>query len=206
MILYYHPGGCSLADHIALIEAGLSYRLVKVGRDKRTEDGRDFRTINPKGLLPALEFDDGTILTENLAILAYIAHRAGALLPEDGVDRWRALEATSFMTTELHGNFRPFFHHAASQAERARSRQLLVEHFATIAEQLGDSPFLIGKRMTIADPYLVVMLMWAGRNEIEVPGRLDTYLARMKKVPSVARALQDEGLSPNPKQWFTDQN
>ena len=205
MILYYAPGGCSLADHIALIEAGLPYTLDRVDRDKRTEDGRDFSTINPKGYLPALELDDGTILTENLAILAYIAHQAGALLPADGVDRWRALEAISFMTTEFHPNFRPFFHHDATEAERAKARQLLVKHFATIAEQLGDRPFLVGDRMTIADPYLVVMLMWAGKNEIEVPERLTGYLAQMKKMPSVARALADEGLSLNPRQWFTGQ-
>jgi glutathione S-transferase len=205
MILYYAPGGCSLADHIALIEAGLPYKLVRVDRGKQTEDGRDFRTINPKGYLPALELDDGIILTENLAILAYIAHQAGALLPEEGVDRWRALEATSFMTTEFHGNFRPFFHHDATQAERAKARKLLVKHFATIAEQLGDRPFLVGDRMTIADPYLVVMLMWAGKNEIEVPERLTSYLAQITKMPSVARALTDEGLSLNPRQWFTDQ-
>ena len=204
MILYYAPGGCSLADHIALIEAGLPYKLVKVGRDKRTEDGRDFMTINPKGYLPVLELNDGTFLTENLAILAYIAHQAGALLPADGLGRWRALEATSFMTTEFHGNFRPFFHHDATDAERARARRMLVKHFAAIAEQLGDSPFLVGDRMTIADPYLVVMLMWAGKNEIEVPDRLTGYLAQMKKIPSVARALADEALSLNPRQWFTD--
>jgi len=203
MILYYAPGGCSLADHIALIEAGLPYKLVRVDRGKRTEDGRDFRTINPKGYLPALELDDGIILTENLAILAYIAHQAGALLSEEGVDRWRALEATSFMTTEFHGNFRPFFHHDATQAERAKARQLLVKHFATIAEQLGDRPFLVGDRMTIADPYLVVMLMWAGKFEIEVPKRLSGYLARMKTTPSVARALADEGLSLDSRQWFS---
>lgn len=147
MILYYAPGGCSLADHIALIEVGLPYKLVRVDRNKRTEDGRDFSMINPKGYLPALELDDGTILTENLAILTYIAHQAGALLPEHGLDRWRALEATSFMTTEFHGNFGPFFHHDATQAERAKARQLLVKHFATIAEQLGDRRFLIGDRM-----------------------------------------------------------
>jgi glutathione S-transferase len=205
MSLYYAPGGCSLADHIALIEAGLPYTLVKVGRDKRTEDGREFSMINPKGYLPALELDDGTILTENLAVLVYIAHQAGALLPADGVDRWRALEAVSFMTTEFHPNFRPFFHEDATQTERAKARQLLVRHFATIAGQLGDRRFLVGDRMTIADPYLVVMLMWAGKNEIEAPERLTGYLAQMKTMPSVAKALADEGLSPNPRKWFTDQ-
>jgi glutathione S-transferase len=204
MILYYAPGGCSLADHIALIETGLPYTLVKVGRDKRTEDGRDFSRINSKGYLPALELDDGTILTENLAILAYIAHQAGALLPEEGIDRWRALEATEFMTTEFHGNFRPFFHQDATEAQRAKARQLLVNHFATMAEQLGDSRYLVGDRMTIADPYLFVMLMWAGKSELEVPERLTGYLAGMKQMPSVARALADEGLSLDPRRWFTE--
>jgi glutathione S-transferase len=71
MNLFYSPDGCSHASHIALIEAGLSYKLVKVGRNKQTDDGRDFRTINPKGYTPALELDDGTILTESVAILTY---------------------------------------------------------------------------------------------------------------------------------------
>ncbi|WP_424632070.1 glutathione S-transferase C-terminal domain-containing protein [Bradyrhizobium sp. SYSU BS000235] len=191
MILYYAPGGCSLADHIALIETGLPYKLVRVHRGKRTEDGRDFMTINPKGFIPALEMDDGNVLTENLTILVYIAHQAGALLPKVGLDHWRALEATSFMTTELHTNFRPFFH-LDPPAEKEKARKLLVKHFATIAEQLGDRPFLVGDRMTIADPYLVVMLMWADKNAIEVPVRLSHYLARMKTIPSVAKAIADE--------------
>ncbi|CAN7315505.1 glutathione binding-like protein [Caballeronia sp. LjRoot34] len=194
MILYYAPGACSLADHIALIEAGLSYKLVAVGRDKRTDDGRDFWTINPKGYTPALELDDGTVLTENLAILAYVAHLTGRLLPEDGFGRWRALEATSFMTTEIHGNFRPYFYDAP-QAEKDTARKILDRRFATIAEQLDDKPFLVGERMTIADPYLFVMLTWAAMFEVEVPERLDAYLARMKTEPSVVKALAEEGLA-----------
>ena len=195
MILYYHPGGCSLADHIALIETGLRYRLIKVERGKRTEDGRDYMTINPKGFSPALQLDDGSVLTENLAILAYIADQAGALLPREGFGRWRAFEATSFMTTELHGNFRPFFHADATEAERDKARKLLVRHFATIAAQLDDRRFLVGDQMTIADPYLVVMLMWAENNAIEVPEQLRNYLAQMKMAPSVAHALAEEGLA-----------
>ncbi len=194
MILYYAPGACSLANHIALIEVGLPYKLVSVGRDKRTDDGRDFRTINPKGYTPALEFDDGAILTENLAILAYIAELTGKLLPKQGLVRWRALEATSFMTTEVHGNFKPFFYDAA-QTEKDKARQVLDTRFATIAKQLGDKPFLVSDQMTIADPYLFVMLMWAGMFEIAQPERLNGYFARMKAVPSVARALAKEGLA-----------
>ncbi|PWC34315.1 glutathione S-transferase N-terminal domain-containing protein [Azospirillum sp. TSO35-2] len=195
MILYHHAGACSLADHIALIEAELPYRLVSVDRDKRTDDGRDFLAINPRGYVPALELDDGTVLTENLAILAYIAHRSGRLLPPDGITRWRALEATSFMTTELHGNFKPFFYPDATQAEKDKAAGMLARHFASIAGQLGDGAFLLGDRMTIADAYLFVMLMWAPKSGIELPERLRSYFARMKEVPSVARALAEEGLA-----------
>jgi glutathione S-transferase len=194
MILYYAPGACSLANHIALIEVGLPHKLVSVGRDKQTGDGRDFRTINPKGYTPALELDDGTILTENLAVLAYIADLTGKLLPKAGIVRWRALEATSFMTTEIHGNFKPFFYDAP-QPEKDKARQTLDKRFATVAEQLGDKPFLVSDRMTIADPYLFVMLMWAAMFGVEVSERLSGYLARMKTVPSIANALAAEGLT-----------
>jgi glutathione S-transferase len=195
MILYYAPGGCSQASHIALIEAAMSYQLVKVGRDKQTDDGRDFKAINPKGYTPALELDDGRILTESLAILAYIADKSGKLLAKDGLDRWRALEATAFMTTEFHGNFRPFFYPDATEAERDKAGKMLVMRFGTIAEQLGDKNFLVGEQMTIADAYLFVMLAWAAMMGIAVSERLVAYSARMRSVPSVAKALAEEGLA-----------
>ena len=195
MILYYAPGGCSQASHIALIEAAVSYRLVKVGRDKQTDDGRDFKTINSKGYTPALELDNGSILTESLAILAYIADKSGKLLAKDGIDRWRALEATAFMTTELHSNFRPFFYPDATEVEKDKARKMLVMRFGTIAEQLGARNFLVGDQMTIADAYLYVMLAWAAMKEIAVSERLVAYSARMKRLPSVAKALSGEGLA-----------
>jgi glutathione S-transferase len=194
MILYYAPGACSQASHIALIEAGMPYKLVKVGRDRRTDDGRDFTTINPKGYTPALELDDGSILTESVAILTYIADTSGKLLAKDGLDRWRALEATAFMTTEVHGNFRPFFYPDATEVEKDKAGKLLVMRFATIADQLADKNFLVGKQMTIADIYLFVMLAWAAMMGIAVSERLGDYSARMKSVPSITKALSDEGL------------
>lgn len=195
MILYYAPGGCSQAAHIALIEVGMSYKLVKVGRDRQTDDGRDFKTINPKGYTPALELDDGTILTESVAILAYIADQSGKLLAKDGLDRWRALEATAFMATEVHGNFRPFFYPDATEAEKDKAGKMLLIRFATIAEQLGDKKFLVGEQMTIADTYLFVMVAWAAMMGIAVSERLVAYSARMRSVPSVAKALAEEGLA-----------
>ncbi|MDE1149883.1 MAG: glutathione S-transferase N-terminal domain-containing protein [Azospirillaceae bacterium] len=194
MNLFYFPGACSLASHIALAEAGMSYRLVTIDMEKRTSDGRDFRAINPKGFIPALELDDGAVLAESLAILTYIADQAGILLPREGFGRWKVLEALSFMATEVHGNFKPFWK-KAPDAEKDRSRALLLRHFATLADELGGGPFLVGDRMTIADAYLFVMLLWAARHEIDVPEELRTYAAQLKHVPSVARALAEEGLT-----------
>ncbi len=194
MKLFYHPGACSLASHIALVEAGLPYQLVTIDREKRTSDGRDFLKINPKGFVPALEFDDGTVLAESIAVLVSIADQTGRLLAKDGFARWKTLEATSFMTTEIHGNLKPFWKNA-SQAEKDKAREALHKHFAVIAEELGNREFLIGDRMTIADPYLFVMLMWAAKHEIDVPERLQTYRSRLRELPSFAQALAEEGLA-----------
>lgn len=193
MILYYAPGACSLACHIALVESGLPYRLVAVGRDKQTSDGRDFRTINEKGYTPALELDDGSLLTENAVILAYIADRSGKLLAKDGLDRWRALEATTFMNTEVHRHFIPFFRPDSTEEGKAKAKQALDLRFPTLDKQLGDKAFLVGEAMTIADTYLFVMLAWASMMGISVPERLSTYFARLRTTPSIAKALSDEG-------------
>ena len=195
MKLFYSPGACSLAVHITLIEAEMPYELVKVGRDKQTSDGRDFLTINPKGYVPAIErthSHDHFVLTESLAILVYIAHESATLLPEDGPIRWTALEALAYMTTEIHGNFKPLWK-KAPQAEQDQARVQLTKHFGIIAKTLGNQKFLAGAKITIADPYLFVMLRWAAYHEVPVP-QLDTYFARMKKRSAVAQALAEEGL------------
>lgn len=194
MILYYAPGACSLANHIALIEAGLPYTLISVDRAKKTGDGRDFLTINPKGYVPTLQFDDGTVLTENLVILAYIAWQSGKLLAAEGLDRWRALEATAFMTTELHSSFKPLFYPDTPDEQKTKARETLVKRFATLADQLGSKPFLVGNSLTIADIYLFVMLSWATNLKIEVAESFDKYFAQLKELPSFTRALSEEGL------------
>ncbi len=195
MILYYTPGGCSQATHIALIETGASYQLVKVGRDKRTEDGRDFNTINGKGYTPALQLEDGTVLTESLAILAYLAESSGRLLAVEGAERWRTVEALEFMTTEIHGQFRPFFRPESSSAAKQEAARNLARRFGTLDAQLGDRDFLVGEDMTIADAYLFVMLSWAAMMGVPAPERLASYHARLRARPAIAKALVDEGLA-----------
>ena len=119
MKLYLAPGACSLADHIALHEAGLAFERVRVDlRAKRTEDGRDFNEINPKGYVPALVLDDGQLLTENVAILCWVAERAPELAPDGELGRIRLLEMLAFIATELH---KPFVR-ASSRRATPRSR------------------------------------------------------------------------------------
>jgi glutathione S-transferase len=196
MKLYYSPGACSLADHIALEETGLAYDAVRVDlKTRTTETGEDFTAINPKGYVPALGLDDGETLTENIAILSYIADKAGALMPPSGIGHWRVLETTAFISTELHKNFKPFFNPAASEAEKDEAKETLAGRFGLMADRLGDRAFMVGEEMSIADCYLFVMLMWAtGKVGMSVPDPLQAYFDRLKLRPAVARALSAEGL------------
>lgn len=197
MKLYYSPGACSLADHIALIEAGLPFEIEKVDlKTKRTESGADYVSINPKGYVPALTLDDGETLTENVAVLSYIADTAGKLMPASGLPHWRVLETTAFISTELHKNFKPFFSPDANEAQKQAAKDILAKRFQVLEQQLGDRTFVAGTDMTIADCYLFVMLMWAAEKiGMNLPERLDAYYRRLKQRPSVAKALAEEGLA-----------
>ena len=194
MKLFYYPGACSLADHIALIEAGLAYQLVSIDHEKRTGDGRNFLALNPKGYIPTIEMDDGTVLTENQVILAYIAEESGKLLPDDRMLRWRTFEALAFMSSEIHGAYAPFFRDFP-EPEKQRAREKIEKAFALLADQMGDKAFLISSEMTIADCYLFWVLMVAPRSGVDLPANLHNCLTRMKAMPSVIRALEEEGLS-----------
>ena len=197
MKLFYSPGACSLADHIALSESGLPYDLEKVDlKAKRTENGADYSAINPKGYVPALQLDGGEVLTENIAILGYVGSKAPALLPSDGLPHWRVLEMASFISTELHKSFKPFFSPAATEAERAAARETLGKRFAFLVDALGSRSFIVGDTMSIADCYLFVMLSWAMAGaKLDVPAPLKSYHERLKQRPAVAKALGEEGLS-----------
>jgi glutathione S-transferase len=196
MKLYYAPGACSLADHIALIEAGAPFEIEKVDlKGKKTERGDDYIEINPKGYVPALRLDDGEILTENIAILSYIAAQAGRLMPPDGLAHWRVLETAAFISTELHKSFKPLFLPGASADDQANAKQMLAKRFGFLEGSLGDREFIVGGDMTIADCYLFVMLMWAKEKAgLTLPPHLGEYYERLRQRPSVTRALGEEGL------------
>lgn len=197
MKLYLAPGACSLAGHIALHEAGIDFERVSVDlRARRTGDGRDFATINPKGYVPALELDDGQLLTENVAILDWIAGRSPQLGAPGEMGRSRLLETLAFVSTEIHKQFSRVFR-PSGDAEKEQALDRIDQRFAYIAERLNGN-YLLGGGMTVADAYLYVMLRWAQEKGRGVPEALKPYKARLEARPAVRQALEHEGLAAKP--------
>jgi hypothetical protein len=121
MKLYYAPAVCSLASHIALVESGLPYSLAKVDIRKHTlEDGSDYYAINPKGYVPMLQLDDGTLLAEGVVILQYIADQVpGKLAPAYGtLERYRVMEWLTFVNSEVHKQYSPLFYPTTPDATK----------------------------------------------------------------------------------------
>ena len=164
MKLYYAPGACSLAPHILLRETGADFRLEKVDlATHRTTDGADYRDINPKGYVPLLELADGQRLGEGAVISQYIAERANRadLLPApDSPERYRVLEWQTFIGSELHKSFAPFFKPGHDENARHRARQQLETRFQWLAGELG-AAYLTGDAFTIADAYLFTVANWS---------------------------------------------
>jgi len=194
MKLYYSPGACSLAGHIALNEADMKFDLVKVDlKGHKLEDGRSFRDINPKGYVPALELDDGELLTETVAILALIADRYPALMAPGQYGRYRLLEMLAYIATEIHKTFHPLFDPKASEAEKKKAADAVAKKLDFVATKLK-GPYLFGANATVADFYLFVMLLWAAKNKIAIPEPLKALSQHIKTRPTVQVALRREGL------------
>jgi glutathione S-transferase len=195
MKLYLSPGACSLADHIALHEADLEFERVYVDlKAKRTDDGRDYATINPKGYVPALELDDGQLLTENIAILSWAAAQAPDLAPAGDMGRYRLLEMLAFISTEIHKAFKPYFA-GGSDEEKGKAGEAIGRRLGYLAERM-DGDFLFGSRFTVADAYLFTMLTWAQHLELALPDPLPAYFARVTARPCVIEALEHEAREP----------
>lgn len=196
MKLYYARGACSLSNRIALHEAGIPFAGESVDlKTGVTEAGRDFRELNPKGYVPLLVLDDGQTVTENVAVLSLIADRAPHLLPDGELGRIRMLEALSFISSELHIAFKPFFHRASEhEREIARSRVGGLLHI--LSGEMTDD-FLLGGHFTVADAYLFVILTWARKFEIFMSPALADYFSRIAARPAVHRSLREEGFEPD---------
>ena len=200
MRLYFKPGACSLASRIVLIELGQAFEAIRVDTDAGlTEDGRDYRAVNPRGYVPALELKDGRVVTENPAVLQYLADlQPDRLAPAAGSwDRVRLQEALSFISSELHKAFSPFFHGEAQGERRAPAEALLKRRLGEVEQMLGqESPYLLGDRMSVADIYLFVVLNWTGFIGFSLQGwpRLYDFMSSMGAHASVRAALLQEGL------------
>jgi glutathione S-transferase len=193
MKLYLTPGACSLADHIAMQEAGLVFDRVRVElQTKHTEDGGDFNEVNPKSYVPALVLDDGQLLTENVAILNWVAERAPKLALGGELGRIRLIEMLAFIATELHKPFiRCFF--PTSDAEKQVTEEIIRKRLGFVAGRL-EGDYLFGSEFSVADAYLYVMLRWAQMKQLDLPEPLQAFVHRIEARPAVRLALQHEGV------------
>ncbi|SER41741.1 glutathione S-transferase [Faunimonas pinastri] len=200
MKLYYSPAMSSLSEHIAILETGIECDLEKVDmKSKTTEDGRDFREINPKGQVPALLLDDGSVLTENAAVLQFIGDRAGRedLVPNPGtIERARFQEWLSFIGMELHKNASWGLRAGDNQEIKQKARTLLEERLGNMEKLLGERDFLVGEDFTLADCYGFFALRIMGKLDITLDRwpALKSYHDRVAARPHVREAMQAEGL------------
>lgn len=196
MDLYFSPLACSLASRITVYEAGGDANFVRVDtKAGRTADGADYRRINPKGLVPALRTDEGEVLTENAAILQYLADRfSGAGLAPEGFERFRLQQWLSFIGSELHKFvFTPLLSPRFDEAAKALAREAAAERFAYLDEHLEGRDYLLD-RFTVADAYLAVVLNWAQAVKFDLARypNVVAYRDRVRARPAVARALGEE--------------
>lgn len=191
MKLYYSPGACSLATHIALREAGLpaEFERVDLGA-QRTESGADFTALNPAGCVPLLILDDGEPVTENVAILSLLAEHTSQFAGEGPMARTRLVEMLSFLSTELHIAFKPYFHESG-EADRASAKLAVLKRLNIVANRMR-GPYLFGDRFSTADAYLFVMLRWAKNHDIELPRRLADLFDRVSAREAVRQAIGEE--------------
>ncbi len=199
MKLYYAPGACSLAPHITLREAGTVFEAVETDlRAKTLPDGSDYLAVNPKGAVPALQLDDGDVLTENAALLQYISDMApqAGLIPASGTARYHVLEWLTYVSSELHKSFGPLWNPASGDDAKQAARDLLAKKFDYVQRALGDEPYLTGDSFTPADAYLFVMLNWTAMHGIDL-SRWPALVALQQRIaarPAVQEAMRTEGL------------
>ncbi|HVV95151.1 MAG TPA: glutathione transferase GstA [Hyphomicrobiales bacterium] len=199
MKLYYAPGACSLNPHIILRESGLPFELDRIdNRAKKTEDGSDYLAVNPKGQVPALMLDDGTVLTENGVISQYIADKASGahLAPKPGtMERYRLQEWLSFIGSEIHKSYANLFNPNAPEDIKAAARQRVAQKIAVVDKALEGKDYLLGT-FSVADTYAYVIMSWAKRFGIDISNlkNVTAFLDRIAARPSVREARKVEGL------------
>ena len=201
MKLFCKPGACSLSPHIILRETGLDFSLVNVDlQSKKTEQGEDYLRINPKGQVPALLLNDGSLLTEGVAIVQYLADLKSdrqLLAPAGSLTRYHTLEWLNYIATELHKGFSPLFRPTTPEEYKTLTRQQLLQKFSYVNNELNEKQWLMGLRFTVADAYLFTVTRWAQAVKLDLSGldALNAWFERVAARPAVAAALKAEGLS-----------
>jgi glutathione S-transferase len=199
MKLYYSPGACSLAPHIAMREAGIAVDLKKVDLKAKQYEGGDYKQVNGKGYVPAITMDDGTVLTECPVILQYIADQKpeSGLAPKPGDPaRYKLQEMLNFTTSEMHKGFGNFFNPALTEEWRKAVTDRLALRLDWLSKQLEGKQFVMGDKFTVADAYLFTILNWAGPSKFDL-GKwpvITDYHKRVAGRPKVQEALKAEGL------------
>ena len=199
MKLYYMPGACSLAPHIAFREAGLPVDLELVGRDKKTKSGDDYFAINPKGAVPAIKLDDGQVLTEAAVIQQYIADQAPGkkLAPAAGTpERYRLQEMLNYIASELHKGIGQLFNPAMpDDYKEAVKMGLAAKQFPFIEKTLAGRDYLMGD-FTVADGYAFTVLNWTRLHNIDLSAfpNITAFMKRVAARPAVQEAMKAEGL------------
>jgi glutathione S-transferase len=202
MKLFFSPGACSMSPHIVAQELGIPLTLVKVDTaTKKLADGSDYWPINPKGYVPAIELDNGEILTEGPAIVQYLADRKpeAKLVPPAGtLERYRVQEMLGYINSELHKTYSPLFRPTTSPEVRKEREEYLRKRYKLVDERLAKGPYLFGEQFTVADAYLFTVTNWANFVKLdlnEFPNLL-AFQARVAARPAVQAALTAEGLRP----------
>ena len=200
MKLYFFPGACSLSPHIVAQEVGIPLTLVRVDNaSKKLADGGDYLAVNPKGYVPAVELDNGEVLTEGPTIVQYLADRKpdAKLLPPVGtMERYRVQEMLGYINSELHKTYSPLFRATTTPELRKDREDYLRKRYALVEKQLAKGPFLFGEQFTVADAYLFTVTNWANFVKLdlsEFPNLL-AFQARVAARPAVQAALVAEGL------------
>lgn len=201
MKLYFAPAACSLAPHIILREAGVTFSLERVDtKAKKTETGADFLAINPKGYVPALQLDDGEIVTEGVVLQQLIADQnpqANLAPPRGGKERRKLEEWLVFLATEVHKAHLPLFWPATPDSAKPVFVEKIGQRYDLIEKTLGDGrSYLMGETFTIADAYLFTLANWAERAGVALTKwpHLQRYVGRVSARPAVQAALEAEGL------------
>ncbi|MGA9852009.1 MAG: glutathione transferase GstA [Gammaproteobacteria bacterium] len=202
MKLYYSPSACSMAPHIVLNELGLPYEAVQVDTKthKLVKTGTDYYAINPKGYVPAIELDDGSLFTEAAAILQYLADRkpqSGLLAAPGSMERYRTIEWLTFISSELHKGLGALFNPDYPEAARKISLDKLKKRFELLDKHFAKNEFLMGKQFTVADAYAYTILNWTNFLNVDLSPykNLQAYMQRVAARPSVRETQHAEKLA-----------